>query len=1019
MASPIQVLINDVQRLRNLAQSYRDSSTTHSYSVPDVLDIAASLINTVIKSKEVENMEKSQEKKQKEIDEILNSKEQIFIQKMENQVNHVAEKMEAMSDKYIHVQQELQSILDRISLVHDKALQLERDKKEEEIREYEKEWDKERSDLLEQERQIYQSIEKNTTEALTKIADSYKEKLQKADDEITQTQTKLNVLIHDKHQQGKVKQKALEEEERRMAQEHERITTEYNTKKAEVEKETFELNNKIADLKKQIASESQDSQDRLRRLEQSMVEEHNKQIDMKNEEIERKNQRIKILENTLLDKQEELADAKQSLDKKIHEVETYYGVKIDIETKLVRDVIAQIKEALEIEYRKKYGELTDIISEEEIKRGQNFDSMRQDQQKLTEKLRAEEQKVETVYTREITNLTRKRDEAKERLRETRSQKLHDLTELKHSRERDVGREMQKFDDQMADEANQINTLLKQFDLKQKELNELHQMSVEKRNKKKADELKKLKRLHEERKQQIFIDIEKQIKEDTEREIEAKLKEARGNQPLTRTSLELRGKGLKSRMANLNLRMEDLIQENQQLVADISEFSQNPHAKLKLSAKSRSASTSLSDLKSLDQKVIAPKAQNIYTSGSTINFGYSISNETIQEVNETPSFSETIYEDDEAGQSSDEFGEVKKISKMAPVQQQETQPQTQQLFQKLRESLAETERRKAIVVQEAKILDEDIEKLHQTFSNRILQIEHRFAASKISILDKKEMLGYRQNIMERSLMNQEREMDRLQNKVDIKTKEAETLEQKIGQQTEEYKIALQKEQEEQLQEAKAGGEDIQVQMNEIKEDFQERIKELQDKLTVSKAATEKITQYMLRVREQKLEEAEAEIRFTMEERHNIRKEQHDKRMKTMNQEFDEMKKTYLGNLKAARENFDKEVTKAKEDYSVHYDELTSEKQNLIQEDKELDEEIEDLSTKECRGCVEKKQILKNLLQKREMIQRHIGSMRDIQQGLEVKMNSIFRDETKKGYSPRVMSPVVIAPRAKTAMAKLRP
>ena len=185
------------------------------------------MINSVIQSDELENLEKSQEAKNKQIDEILNQKEQSFIQKMENKVNYVAKKMETVSDKYTAHQKKLQDILDKISLIHDKALQVERDKKEAEMVEIEKEWDKERTDLLEEERQIYQSIEKNTSDALAEISKSYKDKLKKIDDEIAEKQTALNEVIHDKHQQGKLKTKALEQEERRMAAEHERISNDY------------------------------------------------------------------------------------------------------------------------------------------------------------------------------------------------------------------------------------------------------------------------------------------------------------------------------------------------------------------------------------------------------------------------------------------------------------------------------------------------------------------------------------------------------------------------------------------------------------------------------------------------------------------------------------------------------------------------------------------------------------------------------------------------------------------------
>ena len=152
---------------------------------------------------------------------------------------------------------------------------------------------------------------------------------------------------------------------------------------------------------------------------------------------------------------------------------------------------------------------------------------------------------------------------------------------------------------------------------------------------------------------------------------------------------------------------------------------------------------------------------------------------------------------------------------------------------------------------------------------------------------------------------------------------------------------------------------------------------------------------------------------------ILKEQHDARMKKMNQEFQESKQNLNDSMKAAEQHYEEEVQKAQEEYTKNYEDLTNEKQSLTEEVQELTKEVEELSAKKCQNCIEKKEIIKNLLKKRDAIQRHITSMRNVQIGLETKMNSIFKDENKKGYSPRVLSPLVIQPRAKTSLAKGRP
>ena len=982
MTSAIQTLINEITNLKSLSQAYRETADRSStFSVPDVLDIAASLISAVINRKGIDDESREKNAKEsKEIDDILNRKEKIFIGKTETKINQTAEKLDDVNIRYNEHLKKYQETIEKISHFHENVVKKEKKKNEEKIEAQEKEWDKERADLMEQERKIYQNIEENTTSTLRKISQEYKERIDNVDLKIKECQTTLGNLIHDKHQQGGVRAKALEKEERRIATEHEKITHDFQDRKAQLEQEIETFNEQITTLKKMISEESYDSQDKLKRLEDAMNTEYEEKSRERQEKLEFLSKKTELLEKQYSEKLVELESEKQSLDSRLEKLEAEYAEKSEKEKSVIKSVIDQLREALENEYKPYFMDISDQIAEEEHKKGKSYDTMKQEQMKITENNEKEIQKLTTVCAREITNLTKKKEDVRHKLINLNEQKRADLIELTHERQRDVGVYMQKLDDQQSCENEQINAIMIEFDRKQKELNELHQMTVERRNKKKADQLKELKKLHETRKNQIFESIENQMKKEIDDEMNRKIAEINSKIPLTKEGIAKRAHGLKKAISKLNNKMNNLIESNLQLVTDFSSGSYDLMLK-----ESKSVST------------IGFQPMNKLQKDSTLNMSAkSFSNlpmvVPINEVDEEEEKAEEKPKDPDA---------------------------RSKVLEKLKDSIIDVQKRKNIVVSEAESLSKDLNRMTNNFSMKLMQIEHQYASMKGSINNTKTRLDNRKKAMEDTVKLQEKKLGVLTEEVEVKNKEAEEFEQNYAAKTEEYANAVKKEQEEALQEVKAGGKNAAAQMQEIKEDFEAKVLDLNDKLQKSKSATDQITKYMMKVREQLLEEAEVEITVANEERMKILREAHVSRMKKMDREFDVTRDMYIGYQNNAQEDFDEQSQNEKDAYDAKMNELGKEKDNLTVENSELEDKLHELLTKECEGCVQKKGIIKELLQKRSEIQSHIDNLKDNQQQLEAKMNSMFRDDTKKGTTPKVLSPRFFVPRAKTALNKGRP
>ena len=952
----------------------KNANTFVANIVPDIYDSAANILKAIIVNKAGDDYDKG-EKEIKAADELMLRKESEFVKLIESHLNGIFSKIDNLYDRYKESNGKFSKSMDIINQKNEKIVKDQISEKEKENEKQVQEWENERQKLLSDERMIFQEIERKVTESVTLISNEYKEKIKKVEDEIQQYQLVLQSAIHDKYSQPQTKAELIENEQRRMAHEHEEITKKYHQRKAEIEEETTQMKEKIEEIKEMIAKETNNSQSRVKRLEDAMMEERQLVIKEQGEKIKMLNERIESLEKDYSEKTADLHYTKNDFVVQLQQVENEYIQKISEENEKVKQEINEITDELKSDYYARYNEINDKITDVEMERSQSFEIMRLDHLKACELSDAEIYTKQKEYEREINVLKKKRDETKERLKAVRQQMENDLLEVKRTRQREFGEEMFQYDQVAIQQTEEINKIMKLFDDQQKKLTEIHQISVENRNRKKATQTRELKKEHQLRKQKILDDIDMQREKDIQEEINQKLED------LGDTN---RGEKVNHLISKMTNKIDSLIETQERKMEDLNEYEEEED-------------TNENTIKTyrIEKKADTPLINMSFAMGSGRKSNYinqHSKSQATSQVNSAKTSSRV-----RTSRSGVKITIAKPMYGFTHKNSEEIFDQD--VMQELEASKVEAERRKKLVVKETKTLDNGIKRVRAEFENRMTQLTQTYAKTADNLSKEVDSLESKKMNIQQNVNKQEEKLSMLREAAEQKSKEAEQFEQSLMQKYQEFTQQVKEEHEMHLAKAKHESETYQEKMEEIKEDFQAKIDTLQNKLKRAREATEKITNYMLRVREQQIESVEIELKTTSEERLKYLKEAHEKRIKQCDKELSDLKKMHALIIKTTKEEFEEKSKEEKEKFAQTRTEFEKEEKELRQQSETLDGEIEFLSSLECEDCKEKKKIIKNLLVKKDMLSISIRQLREGQLNLELKMNSIFTQE-KNSYSSQI-------------------
>jgi len=935
MLNPIQLVINECNSIREISEKMRENGSISSTNdVPDVLDQAASLLSTIVISRTGKDPKDLVFKDLSKFEIIMEEKETNFIHKMEETFKDITEKMHNIQEKTDEQEGKYRNMMDRISSIHQVVLDNSMKKDLDSLKDQEALWEKERLSLLEEEKTVYQEIEKDLANQMTELSKKFTQQLKQMDEDINKSQLSLQNKIHEKHQQNRVKNDTLSSEERKMAAEHEKISREFQERKVKAEEGKRSLTEQISEIKVLIKMENDNSRSRLVRLESLMNQERKKIEDQQSEKLAEMNSIADNLLTELKKKQEEFDQMEIDQSTRLRALKLEYDVKNKEEQDERDAMIAKIKSDVEAEFMPKIESIHKLIAEEEAKRNGIIEKIRKESSSSIENAEKYINEITKTQLEEIAALNKQLSEQKTKLRNVLNEMEIDLENVKHMRQKEVGSSLQIVEEKEKKQSDQVSTLMKLFDEQQKKLSELHKRSVESRDKRKADEIMRMKQDHETRKIMILRKIESDIQKDTEEKlnqsIEAENQRHHGNV----STLQARIHDVKGRIDVLNLKIQGLMKIHNDRYEQYLEDKDNE-----------------------------------------------LRNDLL-----------TIQKEGESQKSS-----------------------IQNIKERLMNETQEVHRRKGIVLHEADDLKKNIQTLQDSFERRLTQMEHQYSASKAHLQKETRNVNVRQQQIAGQLYQQTVQINQLTTMANQKEEEVNVFENSYDSQKNEFEQITTQEYESSLEIAKQSPLEFQNEMEEIRFRLTAQIRTLQDQLIAARAATEKITELLLKERENMLEEAEFELKSEFEARTQIMKESHNNRIKLMDDELSEAKSRCQTKINDLKNEYEKRIEQNKIQFLQLIAELNAERDQLQKEANELSSEIVYLENKECEECIIQKERLRKLIAKRDEMETRIENLMKEQQKADAKLNSMFSEKKIGTISPCIKT-VQISQRAKTSLAK---
>lgn len=941
MNSQTSALLNQCESMRSLSQRLRESSDGNSNDIPDVFDTSASIISSVLGDRADDKLLDNTNADIKKLVELMSIKEKNFVKKVEQRISQVSQSVDQKYIKLQSVQEKYHQLLDKISEVHQGIVKQEEMRNDLALKEQQKLWDDEKEQLKNEEKSVHSNIERVVSEKLSQISGEYSSKLEKYEIDIKNAQKALQEMVHEKHQQGKIKSDLLASEERRMASEHERISIEYQQRKRELQIHADELRIKVNDIKEEILNQSIATKEKLKKLEEDILADRERILKQRQDELKALQLKVDVLNNEISQKSSELEHIKLQKDNEINQIKDQYKQKFSNIRNQTEREIKNIKDMIHQKYEPKLKEINLKIKEEELKRGTTLDNLRKSSIALLEKSEKEIEELTNNHNQELSKLDNQIDELNTKLKVTLAQKESDLTDLKHANQLTYGQAMQEYDYQEYEYNKKINALMKQFDDENMRLVEGQQISIKRKNKKNAQKLGQIIQKHEERKKQILEDLERQMQDELEREINEKLELERRRHTSNLEDLKMRVQVLQGKNKNLTSKIDKIIEENK--TKDL-------------------ASTSKTE----------PFWANMLTQSSN--------EDQLKELQDQPN----------------KELEFKGLS----------------LVNKIISESKEVERRRELIIKETLSLDEQIKNAVLQYENNIIKMQNSYQSQKAALESKKSVISESLYVQEGKNKNQENMLSELSEKEHEREKEIEKMEEKFEQLKEEFHEKTKKEYEASLEAAKQPVRDVEAEIEKCKTEFAEETEKLNKQLKDATAATEKVTAFLLKQREVSLLEAEMQLRFEHEEKIKILTSEHNQRIQTMNDEFEMHKRKSEETVESMEKEKIEKFAEHNRNFTQRETELNTQYDNLNAEGEELDRQIDEISNRECPECAKKKKVLRDLLAKRELMQKRIDNLIATHRDMEHKLNSIF-NKVEKVTSGRV---IPIVPRAHTATGK---
>ena len=867
---------------------------------------------------------------------MINKKERDFIKKMDQKVESVALEVDKVREKIKEKETKLSKCLNATQKSNSAEIFKAENDHEVKIQKMNEEFNAEKKKIIEREKIAYIGFEKSLASHLSELSSEWNKKIQEIDDKIASYQKGLHILIHDKHQQSQIKNEMLMNEDRRMASEHERISIEFRNKKEEVNSKIKNLTDQYQSAQVSLKEYNADAQARLEELEKKLLNERKEIEDNRTQELLDLTQKINNLSSEAATKKLEVDGERATVTVKVREIEKEYELKISNEENETKKLIEAELKKLDSHYGPKVSKLNIIVQETDLKRAQRLEDLRKTALSGVES-----------GENEIIELNKKNDEErnsysgflkqeKKNLDQLIIEKNKDLEELRRQKQKQISEQLQKLDDDERIHNEEISNLMRQFDDQQKKLSDIKRLTLEQRNKKKADELAKIEQEHEKRKNQILFNISQQIKIEEEKKMNESMNIENEIHSNEITSLQSMLIDIQGRMENLNSKMNDLYNANNQKF----------------------------------QQILDDKDKSL-------------------------------------------FDDLKKLREENKIRSQ-SENSLEKLKSRILNETEEVKKRKFLVLKEVDQLDQSIKEIHDDFEQKLKSLENQFNSSKTKIQRDHDAVSLKKEKLSSQIDNQKDQINQLDEMAFKKVEETIKFQNSYDENKEAFKNETEQVYKSNLDEAQKESPLFQAQLEDIRAKLTSQMLELQKMLNEAKGKSDNLIKLLMIEREHALKEAEAELRLISDEKKKQINEDHMKKVNIINRELESAYKIHLQKVEDLNKKFEEEYDLNENQFNFLIDDLVKEKSDLEEISKELDNQIEELTTKECPNCTEKKNILRELIKKRDELGKKLVSLRNVAMASEKKISSLFTQNDQRKTTSALST---LMPKAKITMPKI--
>lgn len=595
---PIRELTMFCGAMKEISGSIYGANPNGVNHVADVLEAAAGLLTQLIKTKTAADPNDKIYEQTQQFDILLKEKERSFIEKMDKKIEDMAGKLEELQNVLENKEELLQKSLLDIQALSQKALDKLDLKNQEKLEELNQKFEEQKEEYTNKEKKAFSDFEVFLVEHLQELSKEWNNKLSTADEKINLYQKDLQEIIHDKHLQGQKKNDLILAEDRRMAAEHEQISREFQERKAAATAKIRQLTNQVKTMTESLNDQNATTKTRLKELEKTMLDNREIINEERRTKLDRQNDNIKELSEVLEKKRLEIDAENSKSSIQIRDIEKEYENKCKEEELKTEKEIFDAMEKINKEYNPQIDTLNRMIDEAEVQRGISLERLRKSALTSAEQSENELQELNKRHEEERKRYKAQLNKQKEIYHNVQAEKDADIEELKHKMQQTLGAAMTGYDTLEKQHAEEISNIMRQFEDQQKKLTDLHRLSLENRDRRRADELSRLKAEHEQRKQEILFRIEQQMKMEAEKAVNETVEKANESHTKEVTSIKTMILDIKGRMELLQMKIDGLYKlHNQKLEQMMQDQDESLREDLKkLQEKGESEKAEIKDLK---------------------------------------------------------------------------------------------------------------------------------------------------------------------------------------------------------------------------------------------------------------------------------------------------------------------------------------------------------------------------------------------------------------------------------------